>query len=561
MVERRWWKEAVVYQIYPRSFNDSNKDGIGDIQGIIEKLDYIEKLGIDVIWLCPIYKSPNADNGYDISDYRKIMDEFGDLQDLEKLIFEIHNKNMKIIMDLVVNHTSDEHDWFINSKESKGNPYRDYYIWEKGKNENKPPSNWESFFGGSTWTYDKSTDEYYLHLFTKKQPDLNWENSEMRNKIYKMMRWWLNKGIDGFRMDVINMISKDKDFPDGDKDINDNFGDGTPYFLNGPHLYEYLKEMGEEVLFDYDIMTVGETYKFGCENAVKFAKVDDQDLLNMVFHFELMSVDSQKDNKWVKKEINLMEIKEIYKKWNNKLYNKAWNSIYLGNHDQPRIVSRFGDDQKYRKKSAKMLATMMMTMPGTPFIFQGEEIGMTNVAFQDIGKYRDVETINYYRLQTKKGRPKDEVMREIHRVSRDNARTPMQWNDQLNAGFSQSTPWIDLNPNYEEINVEKALKEDDSIFYYYQKLIEIRKNNLALIYGRYKTISEINEGVFSYKREYKNKQKLIIINFFADTINFSLSDEINLNEYSLLISNYGNNSYSNNLIKLRPYESLIFTLG
>jgi len=561
MVERRWWKEAVVYQIYPRSFNDSNKDGIGDIQGIIEKLDYIEKLGIDVIWLCPIYKSPNADNGYDISDYRKIMDEFGDLQDLEKLIFEIHNKNMKIIMDLVVNHTSDEHDWFINSKESKGNPYRDYYIWEKGKNENKPPSNWESFFGGSTWTYDKSTDEYYLHLFTKKQPDLNWENSEMRNKIYKMMRWWLNKGIDGFRMDVINMISKDKDFPDGDKDINDNFGDGTPYFLNGPHLYEYLKEMGEEVLFDYDIMTVGETYKFGCENAVKFAKVDDQDLLNMVFHFELMSVDSQKDNKWVKKEINLMEIKEIYKKWNNKLYNKAWNSIYLGNHDQPRIVSRFGDDQKYRKKSAKMLATMMMTMPGTPFIFQGEEIGMTNVAFQDIGKYRDVETINYYRLQTKKGRPKDEVMREIHRMSRDNARTPMQWNDQLNAGFSQSTPWIDLNPNYEEINVEKALKEDDSIFYYYQKLIEIRKNNLALIYGRYKTISEINEGVFSYKREYKNKQKLIIINFFADTINFSLSDEINLNEYSLLISNYGNNSYSNNLIKLRPYESLIFTLG
>ncbi|MBS3810573.1 MAG: alpha-glucosidase [Halanaerobiales bacterium] len=561
MVERRWWKEAVVYQIYPRSFNDSNKDGIGDIQGIIEKLDYIKKLGIDVIWLCPIYKSPNADNGYDISDYRKIMDEFGDLQDLEKLIFEIHNKNMKIIMDLVVNHTSDEHDWFINSKESKGNPYRDYYIWEKGKNENKPPSNWESFFGGSTWTYDKSTDEYYLHLFTKKQPDLNWENSEMRNKIYKMMRWWLNKGIDGFRMDVINMISKDKDFPDGDKDINDNFGDGTPYFLNGPHLYEYLKEMGEEVLFDYDIMTVGETYKFGCENAVKFAKVDDQDLLNMVFHFELMSVDSQKDNKWVKKEINLMEIKEIYKKWNNKLYNKAWNSIYLGNHDQPRIVSRFGDDQKYRKKSAKMLATMMMTMPGTPFIFQGEEIGMTNVAFQDIGKYRDVETINYYRLQTKKGRPKDEVMREIHRMSRDNARTPMQWNDQLNAGFSQSTPWIDLNPNYEEINVEKALKEDDSIFYYYQKLIEIRKNNLALIYGRYKTISEINEGVFSYKREYKNKQKLIIINFFADTINFSLSDEINLNEYSLLISNYGNNSYSNNLIKLRPYESLIFTLG
>ncbi len=561
MVERRWWKESVVYQIYPRSFNDSNNDGIGDIQGIIEKIDYIKKLGIDVIWLCPIYKSPNVDNGYDISDYRKVMNGFGNLQDLEKLIFEIHNRNMKIIMDLVVNHTSDEHDWFINSKESKDNPYRDYYIWEKGKNENKPSSNWESFFGGSTWTYDEGTDEYYLHLFTEKQPDLNWENPEMRNKIYKIMRWWLNKGIDGFRMDVINMISKDKDFPDGEKGPNDDFGDGTPYFLNGPHLYEYLKEMGEKVLFDYDIMTVGETYKFGWENAVKFAKVGDQDLLNMVFHFELMSVDRHEDNKWVKKEINLKEIKEIYKKWNNKLYNKAWNSIYLGNHDQPRIVSRFGDDQKYRKKSAKMLATMMMTMPGTPFIYQGEEIGMTNVAFQDIGKYRDVETINYYRLQTKKGRPRDEVIKEIHRVSRDNSRTPMQWNDQLNAGFSQSTPWIDLNPNYEEINVEKALKEDDSIFYYYQKLIEIRKNNLALIYGRYETILENNEDIFSYKREYKNKKNLIIINFFSDKINFNLSDEINLNEYSLLISNYGNNSYSNNLIKLRPYESLIFTLS
>jgi len=561
MIQRRWWKESVVYQIYPRSFNDSNNDGIGDIQGIIEKLDYIKKLGIDVIWLCPIYDSPNADNGYDIRDYRAVMDEFGTLEDVEKLIDEIHKRDMRVIMDLVVNHTSDEHEWFVKSKKSKDNAYRDYYIWKEGKQNNKPPTNWGSFFGGSTWTFDQNTEEYYLHLFTEKQPDLNWENKEVRDKIYKMMRWWLDKGIDGFRMDVINMISKDQSFPDGKISPNDDYGDGTPYFVNGPRLYEYIKEMGENVLFDYDIMTVGETFNFGVENAKKFAKSEGKDLLNMVFHFELMSVDRKDDNKWVKKEIDLTEIKDIYKKWNQKLYEKGWNAIYLGNHDQPRIVSRFGDDQQYRQESAKMLATMMMTMPGTPYIFQGEEIGMTNVAFDDIGKYRDVETINYLRIQTRKGRSKDKVMEEIHRVSRDNSRTPMQWNDNKNAGFTESTPWINVNPNYKEINVENALQNDDSIFYHYQELINLRKAEPTLIYGKYLPILEEHQQVFAYRRKFKEEEFLIVINFFGKEVKLSLPEKINLDEYKLMIKNYKNVNKKQNPLKLKPYESLVFKLS
>ncbi|MCF8000351.1 MAG: alpha-glucosidase [Halanaerobiales bacterium] len=562
MVNNRWWKEAVVYQIYPRSFNDSNQDGIGDIPGIIEKLDYVKDLGIDVIWLCPIYKSPNADNGYDISDYQAIMDDFGDLEDVERLIEEIHKRDMKVIFDLVVNHTSDEHEWFIKSSSSLENEYRDYYIWEKGKdNNNKPPTNWESFFGGSTWTYDKKTDEYYLHLFDEKQPDLNWENQEVRAKIYNMMRWWLNKGIDGFRMDVINMISKNQNFPDGEKDPDEDYGDGKPYFLNGPRLYEYIKEMGEEVLFDYDIMTVGETLNFGVENAKKFSEVNGKELLDMVFHFELMSVDRNDESKWIKEEIDLKEIKKIYKKWNHGLYKSGWNAIYLGNHDQPRIVSRFGNDEEYRVESAKMLATMMMTMPGTPYIYQGEEIGMTNVAFNDIGKYRDVETINHYRIEINKGKAKDEVMKEIQRVSRDNARTPMQWNDELNAGFTQSTPWINVNSNYKEINVEKSINDSDSIYNYYKNIIKIRKNNIGLIYGKYKPLLEDHESVFLYIREYKNEKYLIILNFFEQELSVEIPINIKTKEVKLLISNYKDIILNNQILNLRPYESLVFKLG
>jgi len=561
MIKKRWWKEAVVYQIYPRSFYDSNQDGIGDLKGIIEKLDYIEDLGIDVIWLCPIYKSPNADNGYDISDYKSVMDEFGVLNDLERLIEEIHKRSMKVIFDLVVNHTSDENDWFIKSRNSLDNEYRDYYIWREGKDNNKPPTNWESFFGGSTWTYDSKTDQYYLHLFAEKQPDLNWENKEVRFNIYDMMRWWLDKGIDGFRMDVINMISKDQGFPDGDKTPNGDYGDGKPYFLNGPCLYEYIKEMGEEVLFNYDIMTVGETLDFGVENAKKFSEVNGKELLDMVFHFELMSVDCRDENKWRKKDINLQEIKRIYKKWNQGLYEKGWNAIYLGNHDQPRIVSRFGNDEKYRKKSAKMLATMMLTMPGTPFIYQGEEIGMTNVSFNDIGKYRDIETIDHYRIETNKGRSKGRVMKEIHRVSRDNARTPMQWNDDLNAGFTQSTPWINVNSNYKEINVEKSINDPDSIYNYYQNMIKIRKNNLGLIYGKYKPILEEHNSIFSYIRKFNEDKYLIIINFFGQNLSIEIPINKKLKEIDLIISNYKDAILNDKGLSLRPYESLMFKLS
>ncbi|MCF8008253.1 MAG: alpha-glucosidase [Halanaerobiales bacterium] len=562
MNKYKWWKEAVVYQIYPRSFQDSNNDGIGDIPGIINKLDYIEDLGIDVIWLCPVYKSPNADNGYDISDYNRIMDEFGDLDDIKELIKKVHNRDMKLIMDLVVNHTSNQHEWFIKSKKSKINPFRDYYIWKDGKEGKFPPTNWESYFGGSSWTYDQKTKQYYLHLFAKEQPDLNWENKEVRHKIYEMMRWWLDKGIDGFRMDVINMISKDQTFPDGEEKKKGEYGDGTPYFLNGPKLYEFLKEMGEEVLFDYDIMTVGETNNFGIDNAIKFSKVNDKDLLNMIFHFELMSVDRDKDNKWIEKDIDLKEIKSIYKKWNQKLYNKGWNAVYLGNHDQPRIVSRFGDDKNYRNESAKMLATMILTMPGTPYIYQGEEIGMTNVKFDDIGKYRDIETINYYRMQNKKNKRVDEILKDIHRVSRDNARTPMQWDESFNAGFTESTPWIDINPNYKNINVKNEQNDPDSILNFYKQLIKIRKNNKTLIYGKYEPVLEDDQNVFSYFRKDSNGIYLIILNFFEKSQVIDFSSKVSCENLNLIISNYKNNEYANLLnIKIKPYESLLFKLS
>ncbi|MGM0445114.1 MAG: glycoside hydrolase family 13 protein [Bacillota bacterium] len=559
MEKQKWWKESVVYQIYPRSFYDSNDDGIGDIEGIIKKLDYIKDLGVDILWLCPIYKSPNADNGYDIADYKKVMDEFGDIEAVEKLIREVHNKDMKIIFDLVVNHTSDEHEWFRKSKQSINSSYRDYYIWKDGKNDS-PPNNWGSIFGGSAWKYNENSGQYYLHLFDIKQPDLNWENTEVRNKIYDRMRWWLDKGIDGFRMDVINMLSKDQDFPDGKIENNEKYGDGSPYFLNGPKLYDYISEMGEEVLFDYDIMTVGETPGFGVDNAVKFSKYNGNDLLNMVFHFEHMSVDRNEKNKWKQKELDLKLLKDVYEKWNKKLYKKGWNAIYLGNHDQPRIVSRFGNDKMYREESAKMLATLLLTMPGTPYLYQGDEIGMTNVKFDHIGEYRDVETINYYREETKR-RPRDEVMQEIYKTSRDNARTPMQWNKSINAGFSKSTPWINVNSNYKKINVESSLKESNSILNYYKKIIELRKSNKGLIYGKYDSVMDENETVFAYMRTYEKQKYLIILNFFKERLKINLPDDLNLDKYEIIISNYKNNEYSNKNVDLKPYESIVFRLG
>jgi len=558
-MERKWWKEAVVYQIYPRSFKDSNGDGIGDLPGIIQKLDYLKNLGIDVIWLCPVYKSPNDDNGYDISDYQDIMNDFGTMEDMERLLAKIHEKDMKLIMDLVVNHTSDEHTWFIESRSSLDNPYRDFYIWRKGKN-GSPPNNWGSVFGGSAWEYDKTTDEYYLHLFSKKQPDLNWENPRTREEIYKMMKWWLDKGIDGFRIDTVNLFSKIPDLPDGKIIEGYNYGDGSPYFLNGPHIHEYLQEMNKKVLSKYDIMTVGETPGTPPQIAAKYVNRDRHEL-DMIFHFELMEIDHNPINKWKPKEWKLTELKKIFTKWYEGLKEKGWNSLFMNNHDQPRMVSRFGDDKKYRVKSAKMLTTLLYTLPGTPYLYQGEEIGMTNVAFDNIEDYRDIETLNFYREMTKKGFPKENIMEAVHRISRDNARTPMQWDDSPYAGFTTGMPWIKVNPNYPEINVARDLKDSNSIFYYYQKIIRLRKENSIMIYGNYQLILEEDEHIYSYLRIINKDRLLIILNFFSSQTIFNLPENIDYKDKKLLISNYDIKEDEDiKRIYLRPYEARLYKL-
>ena len=558
-MEQKWWKEAVVYQIYPRSFKDSNGDGIGDLPGIIQKLDYLKNLGVNVIWLCPVYKSPNDDNGYDISNYQDIMDEFGDMNDIENLLRKTHKRDMKLIMDLVVNHTSDEHPWFIESRSSLDNPYRDFYIWRRDKN-GSPPNNWGSVFGGSAWKYDKTTDEYYLHLFSKKQPDLNWENPRVRKEIYKMMKWWLDKGIDGFRMDTVNLFSKVPNLPDGKIIEGYKYGDGSPYFLNGPHIHEYLQEMNKKVLSKYDIMTVGETPGISPQIAAKYVNRDRHEL-DMVFNFELMEIDYDPINKWKPKEWKLTKLKKIFTKWYESLKEKGWNSLYMNNHDQPRMVSRFASDKKYRMESAKMLATLLYTLPGTPYLYQGEEVGMTNVAFDKIEDYRDIETLNFYREMNKKGLPKEKIMEAIYRISRDNARTIMQWDDSACAGFTTGIPWIKANPNYLKINVAHNLKDSNSIFYYYQKIIRLRKENLIMIYGDYQLILEDDEHIYSYLRTLNKERLLIILNFFSSQTIFNLPTNINYQEKELLISNYDVEEKEDiKNIYLRPYEARVYKL-
>ena len=558
-MEQKWWKEAVVYQIYPRSFKDSNGDGIGDLPGIIQKLDYLKNLGVNVIWLCPVYKSPNDDNGYDISDYQDIMDEFGDMNDMENLLRETHKRDMKLIMDLVVNHTSDEHPWFIESRSSSDNLYRDFYIWRKGKN-GSPPNNWGSVFGGSAWKYDKTTDEYYLHLFSKKQPDLNWENPRVREEIYKMMKWWLDKGIDGFRMDTVNLFSKVPNLPDGKIIEGYKYGDGSPYFLNGPHIHEYLQEMNKKVLSKYNIMTVGETPGTPPQIAAKYVNRDRHEL-DMVFNFELMEIDHDPINKWKPKEWKLTELKKIFTKWYESSKEKGWNSLYMNNHDQPRMVSRFASDKKYRMESAKMLATLLYTLSGTPYLYQGEEVGMTNVAFDNIENYRDIETLNFYREMTKKGHPKEKITEAIYRISRDNARTLMQWDDSPCAGFTTGIPWIKVNSNYPEINVAHNLKDSNSIFHYYQKIIRLRKENLIMIYGDYQLILEDDEHIYSYLRTLNQERLLIILNFFSSQTIFNLPENINYQEKELLISNYNVEEKGDiKRIYLQPYEARVYKL-
>ena len=556
-MQKNWWKESVVYQIYPRSFFDSNGDGIGDIRGIIKKLDYLKYLGVNVIWLSPVYESPNDDNGYDISNYHKIMDEFGTMDDLVELINEIHARGMKLIMDLVVNHTSDEHEWFQQARKSKDNPYRDYYIWRPGK-DGKEPNNWRSNFGGSAWEYDPDTDEYYLHLFSKKQPDLNWENPKLREEIYKMMRWWLDKGIDGFRMDVINFISKVPGLPDGKIKPGETYASGSKFYRNGPRIHEYLQEMHEQVLSKYDVMTVGEMPGVDVEEAKKYTNPERKEL-NMVFTFEHMGLDSGPDGKWDLKPLMLTDLKENLTKWQKGLNGIGWNSLYWNNHDQPRIVSRFGDDGKYRVESAKMLATCLHMLQGTPYIYQGEEIGMTNIRFDSIEDYRDIETLNLYREKVIVGNEEPEqVMESIYAKSRDNARTPLQWSDNPQAGFTTGEPWIKVNPNYKEINAKQSVEDPNSIYHYYRKLIQLRKQYPIIVYGDYQLLLPEHEQIFAYFRTYKDQKLLVITNFSKENILFELPADVEFSSNNLLISNYEMNDNNINKLTLRPYEARVY---
>ena len=554
-MRKDWWKESVVYQIYPRSFMDSNGDGIGDLCGIIEKLPYLEELGIDVIWLSPVYDSPNDDNGYDIRDYQKIMEEFGTMEDFDRLIETAHKHNIKILMDLVVNHTSDEHRWFVESKKGKNNPYYDYYIWKDGKDGN-PPNNWGSVFSGSAWQYSEENGQYYLHLFSKKQPDLNWENEKVRKEVYDMMTWWLEKGVDGFRMDVISMISKDQSFPDGEKGEGKLYGDFGKYSVNGPRVHEFLKEMRNEVLDKFDTMTVGETAGVTIEEAMHYASEDGSEL-NMVFQFEHTDLDADAISKWNRKKMPIVEMKKTLSKWQVELEGKAWNSLYWCNHDQPRVVSRLGDDKEYRELSAKMIATSIHMMKGTPYIYQGEELGMTNVNFPSIDEIRDIESINAYHEMSENGiYTKEEMLDFIRYKGRDNARTPMQWDSSSYAGFSTSEPWIMVNPNYTEINAKEQMSRENSVFHYYKKLIQLRKEHKIIVYGTYELLLPEHEQLFVYKRKLEGQQLLCVCNFSKEQLTYELPQEFVGSE--ILIHNYDTVEVQKEKMSVRPYETVVF---
>ena len=550
-MKKTWWKEAVVYQIYPRSFKDSTGNGVGDLKGITSKLDYLKELGVDVIWLSPIYKSPNDDNGYDISDYQDIMDEFGTMEDFDEMLLEAHKRGLRIVMDLVVNHTSDEHRWFMESKKSKDNPYRDYYIWRNPKEDGSAPNNWGACFGGSTWEYDEETKMYYLHLFSKKQPDLNWDNPTVRKEVFDMMTWWCEKGIDGFRMDVISMISKTEEMPDGV--VTDFYGDFSPYCIHGPHVHEYLKEMNQKVLSKYDIMTVGETAGVTTEQAKLYAG-DDAGELNMVFQFEHVESD-KKYGKWTDEKIPLTILKKTMSHWQTELYKKAWNSLFWDNHDQPRAVSRFGDDRpKYREVSAKMLATCLHMMQGTPYIYQGEELGMTNYPFESPADFRDIESIHAYEEWCESGEVSHELFWPcIINKSRDNARTPMQWDDSENAGFTTGTPWIKVNPNYKEINAKAEIDDPNSVFHYYQKLIALRKKTPIIVYGKYELLMEESEELYVYTRTLENEKLLVVCSFTDKEVEFQIPEEFE--NADCLISNL-DNTYTGKIV-LKPYEAFV----
>ncbi|SDY29926.1 trehalose-6-phosphate hydrolase [Evansella caseinilytica] len=554
-----WWKKAVVYQIYPKSFNDTTGSGTGDLQGIIEKLDYLKELGVDVLWLTPVYDSPQRDNGYDISDYYSIYPEYGTMADFDRLLTEAHRRGLKIIMDIVVNHTSTAHEWFKKSSASRENDYRDFYIWRDGKN-GEPPTNWKSKFGGPAWTYDETTDQYYLHLFDVTQADLNWENEQVRSKVYEMVEFWLKKGVDGFRLDVINLISKDQRFLDDDGSTPP--GDGRRFYTDGPRIHEYLHELNQRVFAKYEMMTVGEMSSTSIDNCIKYT-LPDRNELNMTFNFHHLKVDYPGGEKWVKADVDFLALKRILSTWQTEMnQGGGWNALFWCNHDQPRAVSRFGNDKKYHQESAKMLATAMHMMQGTPYIYQGEEFGMTNPEFESIADYRDVESLNIYNIKKKEGMSEEEILAILQQKSRDNARTPVQWNNGKNAGFTAGTPWIPVAGNYQEINAEHALKDESSIFYHYQKLIQLRKKYDIITDGDYQLILAEHRDIFAYIRSSGAEKLLVVSNFSAEETEFILPENIAGGGFiaSLLLSNYEDSPTDIQRMTLRPYESLIYHL-
>jgi oligo-1,6-glucosidase len=517
-VKRTWWKEGVVYQIYPRSFKDSNGDGIGDLRGILEKVDYIASLGADIVWLNPIYRSPNKDNGYDISDYENIMEEFGSLADFDELLAAFHARGIRLVMDLVVNHSSNEHPWFRESRSSRESPKRDYYIWKPGRNGG-PPNSWQACFGGSAWELDPRTEEYYLHLFTPEQPDLNWENPEMRRAVYAMMRRWFERGVDGFRMDVITMLSKDPSYRD--LESGEGMFSSTAPYIYGPRLHEFIREMRVEAMNGFDVMTVGEAPGTTIENAIDLVG-EGRGELDMLFQFELMEVDYVDKDKWRQRPIDLMEMKRIVERWQVGMFGKAWNSNFLMNHDQPRSVSRFGDDGAHRVQSAKALLALNLSLGGTSYIYQGEEIGMTNVAFPSIEDYRDIETLNYYRRMVESGTAPERALESIYYMSRDNSRTPMQWDGSENAGFCRGRPWIGLNPNYVSVNVAKSEGAPDSVLNFARRMIRFRKEHLCLVYGDFELVAAEEPSLFAFMRDDGEERLFVAINMTGREARFPL---------------------------------------
>ncbi|OXS58915.1 glucohydrolase [Cohnella sp. CIP 111063] len=550
----KWWKEAVAYQIYPRSFMDGNGDGIGDLPGVISKLDYLKELGVDVLWICPIYKSPNDDNGYDISDYQDIMDEFGTMADFDRLLAEVHSRGMKLILDLVINHTSDEHPWFIESRSSRDNPKRDYYIWSDGKN-GAEPNNWESIFSGSAWEYDEATEQYYMHVFSTKQPDLNWENPQVRQDLYAMVNWWLDKGIDGFRVDAISHIKKVPGFPDMPNPDKLRYVPSFEGHMNREGIHVFLQEMKSETFDKYDVMTVGEASGVTVDDAELWVG-ERRGAFNMIFQFEHMGL-------WQKTadgSVDIPALKKTLTRWQKGLEGVGWNALFLENHDQPRSVSTWGDDQTYWEQSAKAFATMYFLMQGTPFIYQGQEIGMTNVQFPSIDDYNDVASKNLYRTELENGKTHEEIMRVIWKNGRDNSRTPMQWNDLDQAGFTTGTPWLKVNPNYKAINVEKELEEPDSIYHHYRKLIALRKNNPTAVYGAYDLILPEHKQIYAYTRTLGEDRLLVIANLSAEAAASGLPDSVIYSSAELLLISGESGDRNLRDLRLAPYEARVYRL-